>query len=75
MSKRLAVLIVGAMAVGLFPLLRAQTAAPQAEKWNNIPPPLSTYKDKKPSGPAPRRDKLIQHLVPVDESRGAYCGS
>ena len=59
MYKRLAVSIVAAMAVGMFfPLLRAQTAAPQAaaEKWNNIPPPLSTYKDKKPSGPAPRRD-------------------
>jgi len=60
MLKRLAVVIVVAMAAGLcVPLLRAQTAAPQAsapEKWNNIPPPLSTYKDKKPSGPAPRRD-------------------
>ena len=60
MSTRLAVSIVAAMAVAMLaPLLRAQTATPQAaaaQKWNNIPPPLSTYKDKKPSGPAPRRD-------------------
>ena len=54
MYKRLAVSIVAAMAVGVFfPLLRAQTAAP--EKWNNIPPARSTYAGKKP-GPAPRRD-------------------
>ena len=57
MYKRLAVSIVAAMVVGVFfPLLLAQTAAPQGDKWNSIPPPRSTYKDKKPSGPAPRRD-------------------
>lgn len=60
MSKRLVVSIVVAMAAGMFsPLLGAQTDAPQAaaeEKWNNVPPPLSTYKDQEPSGPGPRRD-------------------
>ena len=56
MYKRLAVSIVAAMAVGMsFPLLRAQSAAPQVDKWNSIPPARSTYAGKKP-GPAPRRD-------------------
>lgn len=60
MSKRLAVAIVAAMAAGIFsPLLRAQTAAPQAaadEKWNTLAPPTSTYRAKKTSGPVPRRN-------------------
>ena len=53
MSKRLTVAIMAAtITAGMFsPLLRAQD-----EKWNNLAPPLSTYKNKKPSGPAPRRD-------------------
>ena len=59
MSKRLAVSIVAAMAAAMLaPLLRAQTAAPQAaaaQKWNNIPPPLSDIQGQKAqrSGAAP----------------------
>jgi hypothetical protein len=52
MSKLLAVSIVAAIAVGMFsPVLHAQD-----EKWNTLAPPLSTYKNKKPAGPPPRRD-------------------
>src|ERR1700730_4473515 len=61
MSKRWAVLIL-ALLTGLAfsPILRTQTAAPQAaggepRKWNNIPPRKSAYAGKK-SSPAPRRD-------------------
>jgi hypothetical protein len=61
MSKCWAVLIL-ALITGLMfsPILRAQTAAPQAagveaRKWNNIPPRKSAYAGKK-SSPAPRRD-------------------
>jgi hypothetical protein len=64
MSKSLELSLWALMAAGIFsPLLYAQTAAPKAaadkakpEKWNNIPPLRSAYKDKKPSGTAPRRD-------------------
>jgi hypothetical protein len=64
MSNRLVVWIMMVMAAWITsPLLRAQTAAPKAaadeakpEKWNNIPPPRSGYKNKKPGGTAPRRD-------------------
>ena len=52
MSKRLVVAFVAAMAAGMFsPLLIAQDA-----KWNNIPPTRAAYRDKKPSGEAPRRN-------------------
>src|SRR5262245_46162242 len=52
MSKRLVLSIVIVIAAGVFsPLLRAQDA-----KWNNIPPGQGTYKGKKPSGVAPKRD-------------------
>ena len=42
------------------PRLRAQASAPKttsgaAKKWNSVPPPRTSYVDKK-SGPAPRRD-------------------
>ena len=64
MSKSLELSLLALMAPGIFsPLLYAQTAAPKAaaaeakpEKWNNIPPPRSAYKGKKPGGAAPRRD-------------------
>jgi hypothetical protein len=53
MSKRLVVSMVALIAGLTFsPILRAQTAPP---KWNNVPPPKSTYIGKK-SAPAPRRD-------------------
>ena len=61
MSRRWAVLIL-VLTTGLTfsPILRAQTAAPQAaggeaRKWNNIPPRKSAYAGKK-SSLAPRRD-------------------
>jgi hypothetical protein len=61
MSKRCAVWILGLIAgLTFLPILRVQTAAPQAEggearKWNNIPPRKAAYTGKK-SSPAPRRD-------------------
>ena len=52
MSKRLVVSIAAFAAAAMFSsLVRAQD-----EKWNNIPPGRAAYRDKKPSGPAPRRD-------------------
>src|SRR5437667_8525503 len=52
MSRRLVVSIVALIAATMSSaLLRAQD-----EKWNNIPPTRAAYKDKKPSGPAPKRD-------------------
>jgi hypothetical protein len=64
MSKSLELSLLALLAPGIFsPLLYAQTAAPKAaadeakpEKWNNIPPQRSAYKDRKPGGTAPRRD-------------------
>jgi len=61
MFKRWAVLILALITGSMFsPILRVQTAAPQAaggeaSKWNNIPPRKATYAGKK-SSPAPRRD-------------------
>jgi len=52
MSKRVVVLLLAVMAaVVLSARLRAQD-----EKWNNIPPTRAAYRDKKPSGVAPKRD-------------------
>jgi hypothetical protein len=52
MSKRSVVLLVAVTMTAMFsPRLNAQD-----EKWNNIPPTRAAYRDKKPSGPAPRRD-------------------
>ena len=53
MSKAMVVSMVAMIAGLTFSLnLRAQNAPP---KWNNVPPPKSSYVGKK-SGPAPRRD-------------------
>ena len=52
MSKRFVVLLAAVTTAGMFsPRLDAQD-----EKWNNIPPTRAAYRDKKPGGPAPRRD-------------------
>ena len=52
MSKRSIALIVVMVTASMFsPLLRAQDA-----KWNNIPPGRAAYRDKKPTGVAPKRD-------------------
>ena len=52
MSKRSIALIVVTVTASMFsPMLRAQDA-----KWNNIPPGRAAYKDKKPSGEAPKRN-------------------
>ena len=52
MSKRSIALIVVTVTASMFcPLLRAQDA-----KWNNIPPGRAAYRDKKPSGEAPKRN-------------------
>src|SRR2546429_8540872 len=52
MSKRLVVSIVAMAAAAMFsPFVTAQDA-----KWNNIPPGRAAYRDKKPSGVAPKRD-------------------
>jgi hypothetical protein len=52
MSKRLVVVLLAVTAAAMFsPRLGAQD-----EKWNNIPPGRDAYKDKKPSGVAPKRD-------------------
>jgi hypothetical protein len=52
MSKRLVALLVAVTAAGLF----SSRLVAQDEKWNNIPPTRAAYRDKKPTGPAPRRD-------------------
>ena len=52
MSKRLLASIAAFAAAATFSsLVHAQDA-----KWNNIPPTRAAYKDKKPSGEAPKRD-------------------
>ena len=52
MSRRVVALIVAVIAAGAFSsVLRAQDA-----KWNNIPPGRAAYRDKKPSGEAPKRN-------------------
>ena len=62
MTNRWIASLVVVMTAGIFsPLLSAQSAAPTAaqtnrEKWNNVPPPQSSYVGKKSGGPAPRRN-------------------
>jgi hypothetical protein len=64
MSKRLVVSMLAAMAAGIFaPLLRAQAGPADTVpdianqgKWDNIPPPRSSYIGKKATGAIPKRD-------------------
>jgi hypothetical protein len=52
MSKRVLVSLLVVMAAATF----SSRLGAQDEKWNNIPPGRDAYKDKKPSGVAPKRD-------------------
>jgi hypothetical protein len=47
--------LVSGVTLGFFGIVMAQTGPPSQQKWNNAPPPKSSYSNDK-GAPAPRRD-------------------